>query len=426
MSQPVLVLLTNHFPFGKGEAFIEPEIELLEKKFSKILIITVSTETELTRNCSHQTLFMPIHAGLKDYFSAIAVLFSAAFTIIDLIRKERKSHEIKIWRSTSGRIFIHDLFKALTYASRIRNFLEPFEKEEKILYSYWLNNRSLAAVIAAKMMGNTRVIARVHGGDLYTERHQENYLPFRPFLASSLQALCFISEHGRVYFNERYKLKNQTNQFISRLGTTDFGLNPDSHNGDEVTLVSCSFMEPVKRLDFMIQVIASITKLNVHWIHLGGGSLEKEIRRLAEQFISSNSGRRFTLKGTLSPQEIRNFYLQHPIHVFLNTSSSEGIPVAMMEAASAGIPLIATAVGGIPEIVSEENGILLPRGATAESFSEAIQRLVSSPDYKSFRIGARNVWERSFNAEVNFSNFADILLKLHNETGSGNSGISQR
>lgn len=52
--------------------------------------------------------------------------------------------------------------------------------------------------------------------------------------------------------------------------------------------------------------------------------------------------------------KISNLKLLHvsePLDCFLNMSSSEGVPIAMMEASSLGIPLLGRLVGGVPEIV---------------------------------------------------------------------------
>ena len=60
-------------------------------------------------------------------------------------------------------------------------------------------------------------------------------------------------------------------------------------------------------------------------------------------------------------------------------SLQEGLPMSIIEAMSAGVPVIATAVGGIPEAVEDGvTGRLVPR--TAEAFTEALRALYASPD----------------------------------------------
>ena len=64
-----------------------------------------------------------------------------------------------------------------------------------------------------------------------------------------------------------------------------------------------------------------------------------------------------------------------PIDIFINVSSSEGLPVAIMEAISFDIPIIATNVGGTSEIVTPETGILIAPDSAPELIAARIREL---------------------------------------------------
>jgi glycosyltransferase involved in cell wall biosynthesis len=85
-----------------------------------------------------------------------------------------------------------------------------------------------------------------------------------------------------------------------------------------------------------------------------------------------------------------------------------------MEAASFGIPMMATSVGGMPEIVSEANGILLEANPSPESIAlafEAFARL--TPEVRAAkRAASRATFERDFDAEVNYRRFFALLESL--------------
>jgi glycosyltransferase involved in cell wall biosynthesis len=92
------------------------------------------------------------------------------------------------------------------------------------------------------------------------------------------------------------------------------------------------------------------------FVVFGDGLLREELTR---QIAGCGLGGRFVLAGFRGNLED---YLPN-LDVFAQPSFTEGLPVAVLEASAAGLPVVATAVGGTPEVVADgETGFLVPPG----------------------------------------------------------------
>ena len=100
--------------------------------------------------------------------------------------------------------------------------------------------------------------------------------------------------------------------------------------------------------------------------------------------------------------------------MFINTSSAEGAPVSIMEAQSFGIPVIATDVGGVREVVAEGTGILLPVNFRINELASHIEQFIdmSLEDESAFRNNALHNWEDNFNASSNYHGFITKLNSI--------------
>lgn len=107
---------------------------------------------------------------------------------------------------------------------------------------------------------------------------------------------------------------------------------------------------------------------------IGGGRREAELRQLAAEL---GLGPRVNFLG--QRRDIPD--LLAALDILVLPSHSEGVSLALLEAMAAGLPVIATAVGGLPEVVTDEvNGLLIPP-RDPEAVARALDRLLADPEF---------------------------------------------
>ena len=122
---------------------------------------------------------------------------------------------------------------------------------------------------------------------------------------------------------------------------------------------------------------------------------------------------KYCFKGQVSNEEIHKFYRENYVDCFITTSSSEGLPVSIMEAMSYGIPIIATDVGGIREMI-DGNGELLSANPDQSEVANAIVSMFEKeiPEIATLRSKSRFLWEKNYNAATNAKQFASLLYDI--------------
>ena len=161
----------------------------------------------------------------------------------------------------------------------------------------------------------------------------------------------------------------------------------------------------------MVKSLAEIS-FNIQWVHFGDGELMQEIINLCNNILPKNIS--FEFKGQIENKYILQYYKVQNPSLFINLSSSEGIPVSIMEAVSFGIPVIATNVGGNSEIVNNENGYLLEENPTPLQVANKIEQFYNlSPDENNkMKKAAFKTWDSKFNADKNYTQFIRDILSL--------------
>ena len=406
-----ILILANEFPYGCHEQYMESE-EKYYSRFDRAWIAALGinkTAAESRRDLQSKAEVIPVwyqsrHFYRINCFTALADrnLYQELFELI-------KTHRFTKQRAMD---LLYYLSKAHHEARVIDKALKNEDKQDLLIYSYRFEYQPYVALLLKRKWGNThKIVCRAHGYDLYEERNMNNYLPMRSTLLREVDYVFPCSKYGAEYIKNKYPTGKA--QVDARyLGTSDHGEKVFSSGKEPLLILSCSNVLKVKRIDKIIDALSFLKDIPIEWTHFGDGALMDEIRQYAEDKLGSNV--KVSFAGNIANTELMNTYAAKDFYMFLNVSSSEGLPVSVMEAMSFGIPCIATDVGGTGEIVKNDHGTLISKDAAAGEIAEAIRAVYSmkAEDYQTLRHHARRFWESHFNADKNYHDFFEELVAL--------------
>jgi glycosyltransferase involved in cell wall biosynthesis len=402
-----LILFSSDFPFGSGETFLEAEIGFLAANFDEVLIVSSNCKDKQTRviptNCSTESLDLSTSKfeKIRSLFNVFQPLF---WQELFLIKKTYKRNLTKGILST--------MLISISRARKVKKYCQQLFSNNKThatlyYYSYWSDDVAIGLAMFREMNPGITAISRMHGWDVYFEASPLNYLPYRHFISKNLSAIFAISDKGKAYAASNWKIENIDKIRVARLGVPEQKQYPIQSN--KFILVSCSNVIPLKRVELIVKALAKIEDKKIEWVHFGDGPLLNEVEKLANEMLPVNVS--VTFKGRVANQEVINWYAENNPCVFINLSSTEGIPVSIMEAMSLGIPVIATDVGGTSEIVNNKNGLLLSANPSEGEISDAITSFVKDRERMSLKSTvAYKTCQKHYNADVNYSSFIDSLL----------------
>lgn len=267
----------------------------------------------------------------------------------------------------------------------------------------------LAIRVAARPEGDPQRIYTVHG--LPDEYLPPPAGPSRPGLKATLlyrgldarlsrrcEAVVVASEALRDLLVQRIGFPRELMHVIPN------GVETPAQPSEGGELVgTLSMLEPVKGLDVFLTAAARLASERpaLRFAVFGEGSLAEALRAQAS---SLGIGDRVELPGQVPAGEALE-----RLAVLVSSSWMENCPMGVLEAMASGVPVVATRVGGVPEIATEGTAELVEPG-DHEALASAIARLLDDPERARLHTeAAREQVRHRFSAEAN----AEATLALY-------------
>lgn len=412
-----LYLFTASYPYrtAKEETFLKPELQALRDKFEVVIVPLRDGEGlyEIPKGIKMEDTFA--NEVKNKWWGSVKLLFKYIFW--KLILKEVLTN-LRILTNVScmKKMFIHIYYCIYLHKWLIDKLNSAKDvAADALFYTYWFDSATTALSLTKSSGYITKFVTKAHGFDLYEYRSKCNYIPFRKEVLENIDKVILISLDGLNYLKAKYPEYFEKYSFHP-MGCSERSIICLPSNDNVIRIVSCSMIVPIKRVDFILRVIAEIGKkeplMKFKWTHLGGGPEEKEVRKMCKSLLPQNVEAIFL--GNVENEKVFEFYKANCVDLFILLSESEGRPLSVMEAMSCGIPIVATDVGGVRELVADgENGILVSSYASPRQVAEKIEMLIREPqNLLVMRKRSREIYIERANAVTNYEEFAHFLKSI--------------
>jgi glycosyltransferase involved in cell wall biosynthesis len=412
MTAPELLLITAFHPYayegGEG-AFLPPELAALaERVAAGELRVRLVPQARSDRAAP-----LPDGIGLDDTL-ALALRQHRVADLLLAWRWPGFGAEFARARRHGGLVGLARVWRWAAAARGTARWLAmPAQQAATLGCTYWRGGATLALARWAAAAPGRAALTRVHRFELYDEAFSP---PFQPWTSvyAKLHATVVIAEHGRRYLLKRGVPPSRLH--LSRLGTPPM---PRARPSDDGTwrVLSVSFLRPEKRVPLLAQALIALARARpaqaIEWTHLGDGP---ERAAVEAALAGCPANLTIDLRGAVTPDGVRAQYASAAVDLFAQVSASEGLPVAVMEALAAGVPVLATDVGGVAEAIDGKVGTLLPAAVDAA----AVGALLSDVAARAARHDAALArWATHFDSRATQAAHAHWLVTVARSAAGG-------
>mgnify|MGYP001332122783 CR=1 FL=1 len=258
----------------------------------------------------------------------------------------------------SGEYFFSRLFES--FFSKVRFFFILIKFKPDVVFvmtsAYWGFFDKVVYCLIARMFGVKSMLNPV--GDFADFYEESQWKAFCIRMALKLPSIILI---GSVYWNQYFKTNYPFISIDSVVNPVDSKKYYRSKNRFETKtrIVSISGIVLEKGIVELVKVIQQVCSRSQEFIFIIMGVGDK-LNWVMEELNTEIEKGLVEVKGLVSDAEkIAEFEIAD---IFMMLSHNEVIPISILEAMSASLPIISTNVGGIPDIViHEKNGLLYPR-----------------------------------------------------------------
>jgi len=365
---------------------------------------------------------MHIAAVVADIFPE--KLGGAEVHFVEVVKRlAKKGHTVELFVGPDSRIaniFPHDISVYTVKYPKIPNFyglsyilftpLQIFRKLQKTkIDAIWAKQvfpQGIVAAILARLLKKPLYITAQNPLDYKEELVIKGPIPFKhvwpnlltPLVSFALRNADVVACVSRYAQEQAKKLGARRTVLIPNgVNSNEFKINNEKLQiGKRCRIVTTSALIPRNALDTLIDAVALLPKsLNWELVIAGEGPLYKNLKL---QISNNKLEKKVKLLGRVENSKIPE--LLGSSAVFVRLSRKEGFGVSFLEAMAAGLPVIATPVGGITDFIKDgETGLLVESEHPQQAANAILRVLNDAALYQQLQDNGRKLVEKRYNWE---------------------------
>ena len=250
-----------------------------------------------------------------------------------------------------------------------------------VIHAHWPFPHAYIALGAAKLF-KIPLVLNFHGAELLLIRKKKWVKPLLKFAISQAQAVFANSSFTASKIKALRNVDVEWSPYGTTLETGTRNAEPHPVQGKFKILFVGRHIER-KGIRYLIEAAKYLPRDQFEIRIVGVGDLTEELKKLASESATPNSAE-IIFTGKLSPEALANEYKTANVFtlpaIVDSKGDTEGLGVVLIEAMELGLPIVASNVGGIPDVVIDGvSGILVPE-KDPEALANAYKRLAAEPE----------------------------------------------